>query len=176
MNNAAFAAVVLMATGGLGGGTYFAAGSGVFSPFDYETASSTERAAFLEKKARSMKNAFKPNYLSKGGNYRVSSGAIQLSYNTGMGSLTCGTEVNCKVMQCKRYLKKGVSKHDIRVNLVYTDNSGRRIDSQGLNVSSCEATIRRWDAGAERRKKEKARKQKEVCSDDYIGMKPIYGC
>lgn len=176
MNNTVFAAIVIVAMGALGGGAFAMMESDLLKPFDYNTASPAEKSAYVEKKARSMKNSFKPNYLSKGGEYNVSGTSISIKYNTGMGSVACGTGVDCEVMQCKRYLKKGVSKNNIPVKLRYTDMKGRTVGSQTLNTKSCQARIKRWDAGAKSRARKAAANKKKMCSDDYMGVAPLTGC
>jgi hypothetical protein len=175
MNNTIFATLIAAMMGGVGAGSYVVLGEGG-GAFDFQSASASERTAYLEKKAGGLHNKFKPNYLSKKSEYGVRGDTVQLTYNTGMGSVACGKGVNCEVMQCQRYLKNSVRKYNVSVKLLYTDNRSRRIGSQSLSTNSCEAKIERWDAGADRRKAEKARNQKEVCNDDYIGMKPVFGC
>jgi len=176
MNNTVFAAIVIVAMGALGGGAFAAMESGVFKSFDYNTASAAEKTAYVEKKARAMKNAFKPNYLSKGGEYKVTGTSISIKYNTGMGSVACGTGVNCEVMQCKRYLGKGISKNGIPVKLRYTDMKGRTVGSQSMTPSSCKAKIKRWDAGAKARARKAAANKKKMCSEHYMGVSPLAGC
>ena len=105
--------------------------------FDYASATPQERAVYLEGKARSMKGAFKPNYLSKSTDGRVSGNQLVFRYNTGMGSLTCGQGVDCREKQCRRYLGSSLAKHNISVRLVYTDNTNRQIGSQSLSAGAC---------------------------------------
>jgi len=176
MNNTVFAAIVIVAMGALGGGAFAAMESGAFKSFDYTSASAAEKSAYVEKKARNIKNSFKPNYLSKGGDYKVKGTSITLTYNTGMGSVACGTGVNCEVMQCKRYLRKEIGKNDVSVKLRYTDMKGRTVGSQSLKAGSCRAKIKRWDAAAPARARKAAANKKAMCSDDYMGVAPLTGC
>ena len=145
----------------------------VWKTFDYETASPAERSKYLNGKAKRLKGTFKPNFLSKNTFAGSSGNTIQLTYNTGMGSLTCGKEIDCKVRQCQKFLRSSISAKDIQIRLKYRDNSGRQIGSQTLRRDRCKSIVNIWDAGAERRKKAKAKKREARCSDDNIGMKPI---
>lgn len=172
MNNTIFAAIVAIVMAAAGIGAYALMN---FKSFDFDTASPAERSAYLEKKIWHLHPAFKPNILSKPTHSSANSNSVSLTYNTGMGFLTCGTEIDCKVRQCQRYLRNSVGKQNITLRLRYTDNYGRQISSQTLKPESCVPIVKRWDAGAGKRKKEKARKRKEICSDDYVGMQPL-GC
>jgi len=175
MNNSAFAALVCGVMVVAGGGAYVAMHTDLLRSFDFKTATSVEKSAYLERKAKSLKSSFTPNYLAKPSGYSSTASGITLKYNTGMGSVLCGQGINCKVKQCRRYLRKSISKQDITLTLRYTDNSGRSVGSQTLRNAGCQSIIKRWDAGAERRAKQQKRKMKEACSDKNIGMKPI-GC
>ena len=173
MSNFRFAVIVALVMVFSGLGTYVVMNPDVLKTFNFETASQEERSAYLQRKARSLKGTFKPNFLSKNVFYGSTGNTIQLTYNTGMASLTCGKEIDCKVRQCKKYLRAGISAKEIQVRLKYRDNSGRQIGSQTLRPDRCQTIVKVWDAGAGRRKKQKARKREQRCSDDNIGMKPI---
>ncbi|MEL7481524.1 MAG: hypothetical protein AAGJ29_08180 [Pseudomonadota bacterium] len=106
--------------------------------FDFATAPAEARATWLDGKARSMKGTFKPNYLSKsvGGTARGSS--LTFTYNTGMGSLTCGQKVDCDRLQCGRYLRSAPGKNGLTVRVIYTDNTGRQIGAHTLTRGFCQ--------------------------------------
>ena len=173
MSNFRFAVIVALVMTFSGLGAYAVMNPDVFKTFNYETASESDRSAYLQRKASSLKGTFKPNFLSKNVYAGSAGNTIQLTYNTGMGSLTCGKEIDCKVRQCQKFLRSSISNSDVQVRLKYRDNSGRQIGSQTLRTDRCKSIVKTWDAGAERRKKAKARKRQQRCSDDNVGMKPI---
>lgn len=173
MSTFRFAVIVAIMMTFSGIGAFIFMSPNVLKTFDYETASKQERTAYLQRKANLVKRRFKPNFLSKNVYYGATGDTIQLTYNTGMASLTCGTEIDCRVSQCQKYLRHSISDKDVQVRIKYRDNSGRSIGSQTLKTASCTTLVKRWDAGADKRKKESARKKKARCSDDYVGMKPI---
>ena len=173
MSNFRFAVIVALVMTFSGLGAYAVMNPDVFKTFNYETASQMDRSAYLQRKANRLKATFKPHFLAKNIYYGSAGNTIQLTYNTGMGALTCGKDVDCKVRQCQKFLRTSISDKDVQVRLKYRDNSGRQIGSQTLRTSRCKSIVGQWDAGAEKRQKEKARKRAQRCSDDYIGMKPI---
>ena len=173
MSNFQFSVVVAIVMTFSALGAYIFMHPNVLNTFNYETASQIERTAYLQKKAGGLKRTFKPNFLSKNVFYGATGNTIQLTYNTGMGSLTCGTKIDCKVRQCQKFLRNPISRKDIQIRVKYRDNSGRQIGSQTLRKDRCKSIVKTWDAGADRRKKVEAKKRKQRCSDDYIGMKPI---
>ena len=172
MNNTTFAAIVCVVMILTGMGAYIAINPSVLKTFNYETASPAEQQAYLDRKATELKDRFRPNIVAKNIFYGATPTMIELTYDVGRGDLHCGKEKDCKIRQCERYLRKSVSEKDIPIKVSYR-KFGRAHGSQILKADSCKAIVARWDAGADQRKKEKQRKQQALCSDDYIGMKPL---
>lgn len=128
-------------------------GTGVFTKalpsssasFNYNEASTQERAAFLKTAATKAIGQFRPNFVVQNGTHKIGGRSISLTYNVGMGKIDCDTEETCKVMQCRRYLNSALSKQNISVLIKYQSHKGKRLGSQMLKNDACETEIAKWD-------------------------------
>lgn len=152
MRNEVFVLLSLAVVSALGSGKLPATSNNKAQAFNYSGASAAERKAYLERAGAQLKHTFKPNFVAKPVEFTTGGRSLSFSYNMRMSKIDCDTDYTCEVMQCNRYLKLPVSKNNISVRIRYLNAKGKRMGTQLLKNSSCEAIIDTWKTKRDREK------------------------